>query len=183
MNHIKAWKENWLPWCKVGAEMKEIAEKIEKKYFRYWDSTNAFFGLPASDKNFANGNVFQLPENFQCPHGETKTFHPACVNEMKVCQWCGEEIIEKPKMGWGAYPIKLLTNNRKRACYMFEREDAYAYTSDAPDIKGFGGIKYKAPAGYPFTAETMFCMSPPAADEKLGPYVPIAVRFWEEVTP
>lgn len=175
MNLIKAWKENWLPWCKVSAEMKAVAEKITKASFLFWYYECAeWLEAKCWGLEFAIGTSYRLPEDFKCPH--TDTFIEAKTNShipgRKVCTWCGEEAQDKPKVGWVRYGVKTEAKE-----YWFDGPTGEESLDLAIRMVGFGGVKYRRHNG----AETDFLMMPPLPDEDQGPYIPVAVRFWEAV--
>jgi len=178
MNLIKAWKENWLPWCKVSDEMKEVAGKIKRINMLYWDEYAEKFD-DCSDGEFLGGSIYRLPEDFQCPHTDT-TGIPIYGGLPKItdrkCLWCGEEVPDEPKMGWVEYPIKKLSTEE----YAAECPVGYRFTNpfiDAlPRCVGFGGVKYKSPKS---EQECFWYMTPPMAMDGAGPWIPVAVRFWE----
>jgi len=178
-NLIKAWKENWLPWCKVSDEMKEVAGKLTKSPFLFWYHRNAewretkYRGL-----GFDIGVVYRLPEDFKCPHTDTIGMIPIYEELPKItdrkCLWCGEEVQDKPKVGWVEYPIAVASDTHIQK-YEFSRNGAISSLCYGSGMVGFGGIKYRYPCG----DETGFIMTAPDSDDELGPCTPVAVRFWE----
>jgi len=170
MDCIKAWKENWLPWCKIESDMALTASLVGRANFLFWLPNECDFVSGETGVEFAPGTVYRLPEDFQCPHTEARPYSER-DDGMKTCQWCGEMIHEKPKMRWKE--IKIVFESCR---YSFKRNIGY-FLHEAFDLDGFGGIKYRAGDG---KAETKgWLMVRPNADSARGPWIPIAVRFWE----